>query len=48
MNIEHYEFGKITIDGISYFSDIIIYPDHIEDEWWREKDMSYTQLILWR
>ncbi|HOK30071.1 MAG TPA: MTH938/NDUFAF3 family protein [bacterium] len=37
MNIEHYEFGKITIDGISYFSDIIIYPDHIEDEWWREE-----------
>jgi hypothetical protein len=37
MFIEHYEFGKIIIDGISYTSDIIIYPDHIEDDWWREE-----------
>jgi hypothetical protein len=37
MFIEHYEFGKVLIDGISYTSDIIIYPDHIEDDWWREE-----------
>jgi len=37
MNIEHYEFGKIIIDGISYFSDIIIFPDRVENDWWREE-----------
>ena len=33
--IENYSFGSITIDGKSYRSDLIIYPDHIDDSWWR-------------
>ncbi|MBC7321338.1 hypothetical protein H5T89_11925 [bacterium] len=37
MNIEHYEFGKVIIDGISYFSDVIIFPDRVENDWWREE-----------
>jgi hypothetical protein len=34
--IEHYSFGKILIDGQQYKSDVIIYPDRIDDKWWRE------------
>jgi len=33
--IESYSFGSITIDGKSYRSDLIIYPDYIDDTWWR-------------
>jgi hypothetical protein len=35
MHIDHYSFGNITIDGKSYSSDVIIFPDHVESSWWR-------------
>ena len=34
--IESYDFGKITIDGKTYTSDLIIYPDHVDSSWWRK------------
>jgi hypothetical protein len=37
MKIEHYSFGKITIDGKTYTSDVIIYPDRINASWWRKE-----------
>ncbi|HID25468.1 MAG TPA: hypothetical protein EYP23_03280 [Thermoplasmata archaeon] len=35
--IEAYSFGKIVVDGKTYTSDVIIYPDKVEDSWWRKK-----------
>jgi len=35
--IELYEFGHIVIDGRHYYSDVIIYPDKIDDHWWRKE-----------
>jgi len=35
--IESYNFGKIAIDGKNYTSDVIIFPDHVQDGWWREE-----------
>jgi len=35
--IESYSFGKIKISGKLYTSDVIIYPDHIDDHWWRKE-----------
>jgi len=35
--IDSYEFGEIIIDGKSYTSDVIIYPDRIDDKWWRKE-----------
>jgi hypothetical protein len=35
MMIESYSFGRITIDGKRYHSDVIIYPDHVNASWWR-------------
>jgi hypothetical protein len=35
--VEAYEFGKITISGKTYHSDVIIYPDHINAHWWRKQ-----------
>ncbi len=37
MKITHYSFGKITIDGKTYTSDVIIYPDHVNPSWWRKE-----------
>jgi len=40
MKIEHYSFGRITIDGNTYISDVIIYPDKVDSSWWRKKGHS--------
>jgi hypothetical protein len=35
--IESYSFGDIVIDGTTYTSDVIIYPDKINSDWIRRK-----------
>ncbi|MEW6571163.1 MAG: MTH938/NDUFAF3 family protein [Nitrospirota bacterium] len=37
MKIEHYSFGKIVIDGKTYKSDVIIYPEKVDASWWRKE-----------
>jgi hypothetical protein len=37
MKIEHYSFGKITIEGKTYTSDVIIYPGKVNGSWWRKE-----------
>jgi len=37
IRIDGYSFGKITIDGKQYVSDLIIYPDRVDDKWWRQE-----------
>lgn len=39
-NIESYSFGKIVIDGREYSSDVIIFPDKVESNWWRKEGHS--------
>ena len=43
MKIEGYSFGKILIDGRSYSADLILYPDSIQERWWR-KQGHYLQV----
>jgi hypothetical protein len=35
--IESYEFGQIVIDGTSYQNDVIVLPEEVLPEWWRDK-----------
>jgi hypothetical protein len=35
--IESYSFGNITVDGKSFRSDIIVYPEITSGDWWRKK-----------
>lgn len=35
--IEDYSFGRIVIDGQTYTDDVIIYPERVDDTWWREE-----------
>jgi hypothetical protein len=37
MKIDKYSFGSVTIDGREYKADLIIYPDRIDDKWWRKE-----------
>lgn len=37
MKIEHYSFGRITIDGKNYTSDVVIYSDRVDSSWWRKE-----------
>lgn len=36
--IEYYRFGQIKVNGKTYTSDVIIYPDgKVDDSWWRKE-----------
>lgn len=35
--IDSYTFGIIVVNGKKYHSDIIIYPNKVDDNWWREE-----------
>ncbi|MFO7814595.1 MAG: MTH938/NDUFAF3 family protein [Halanaerobiales bacterium] len=35
--INSFTFGKIEIDKKSYQNDVIIYPDSIKKNWWRDE-----------
>ena len=36
MQISHYTFGNIDIDGKCYHSDVIITLNSVKDNWWRK------------
>jgi hypothetical protein len=42
--ITHYSFGRITIDGSTYTSDVVIYPGRVDPSWWR-KEGHYLQPV---
>ena len=35
--IDSYDFGRIVIDGMTYTSDVIIFPDRVLSNWWRKE-----------
>jgi len=37
MQVDNYSFGNITIDGKTYTSDVVIFPDHVNSSWWRKE-----------
>lgn len=37
MKIEKYDFGKMVLDGKSYESDLIIFPEKVQSSWWRKE-----------
>jgi len=41
--IQSFSFGSITIDGKTYYNDVVIYPDHIQGEWWRSEGHKLTK-----
>jgi hypothetical protein len=37
MHIDSYNFGHIVIDGVSYRQDLLIWPEKIKTDWWRQE-----------
>jgi hypothetical protein len=37
MHIDHYEFGRIVIDGQAFTNDVLIWPGRIKSDWWRKE-----------
>jgi hypothetical protein len=35
--IDSYHFGQIVINGRKYTSDVIIFPDKVQGDWWRDE-----------
>jgi len=35
--IDSYDFGRIVINGRTYTSDVIIFPNRVKDGWWRKE-----------
>ena len=35
--IDSYSFGRITINGKRYTNDVIVFPNRVEDNWWRKQ-----------
>jgi len=35
MRIDRYHFGHIDIAGRRYDADVIVFPHHIQENWWR-------------
>lgn len=48
MHIDSYSFGKIVIDGKPYGSDVIVFPDRVQSNWWRKEghNLSFEDLDL--
>lgn len=42
MHIDGYVFGRIIINKKTYISDVIVYPDRVDQSWWR-KEGHYLQ-----
>ena len=40
--IDSYHFGQIAIDGKKYSSDVILFPDRVQDIWRRNKSHELT------
>ncbi len=45
--IESYRFGEIVVDGRRYSSDLIVYPDRVDSQWWREEGHSLSPADVW-
>jgi hypothetical protein len=37
MKIDSYSFGRIVINGKTYTTDVMIYPNRVDAAWWRKE-----------
>ena len=35
--IDSYDFGRIVINGRTFASDVVMFPDRVEGNWWRRE-----------
>lgn len=37
MKVEAYKFGYVRIEGVEYKCDVIVFPEKVLSDWWREE-----------
>jgi len=37
MHIDQYRFGHIDIEGHGYDADVIVFPERVQEHWWRQE-----------
>jgi hypothetical protein len=37
MHIDQYRFGHIDVEGHGYDADVIIFPERVQERWWRQE-----------
>ena len=37
MHIDSYQFGEMVIDGKSFKSDLMLFPEKVKSDWWRQE-----------
>lgn len=42
MKVQQCSFGSITVDGETYTSDVVIYPQRVHAPWWRREGHSLS------
>ncbi len=42
MHIDAYSFGSMTVNGRTYTSDLIVFPDRVASGWWRIEGHSLS------
>jgi hypothetical protein len=42
MKIEAYNFGYVRVDGVEYRRDVIVFPEKVLADWWREEGHSLS------
>jgi len=40
--VDSYSFGQIVINGRKYTSDVIVFPDRVQGDWWRDESHELT------
>lgn len=35
--IDSYTFGRVVVDGTVYDADVIVFPNHVQADWWRSE-----------
>jgi len=35
--IDTYQFGQVVVDGTRYDADVIVFPGHVQANWWRRE-----------
>lgn len=40
MKITEWSFGRVTIEGVAYNKDLIVFPNRVKENWWRNEGHS--------
>lgn len=43
MRIDDYKFGRIVIGKKVYTKDVIVFPDHVKENWWRKSGHNLVE-----